>query len=333
MLLVPVAASDPESVPTVDVVLPALNEEATIASTIRGFAAELPFAHFIIADNGSADRTAEEASRAAQACGVRFTVLSVPERGKGNAIREAFRVSSADIVVMVDADSTYPANRVHDLMAPITSSAADMVVGDRISDGSYSQQNGRRFHEAGNRLVQSTINRVFGGSLNDILSGYRAFSQRFIETYPVMVSGFELETDLSIHALDKRIRVAEISVEYRERPSGSNSKLNTFTDGARVLITLFNLFRRFRPFAFFSLVSGILLVLAALAGVLPVLDWVSARYVEHVPLAVLAAALGLAALISFAVALVLDALAHQSRREFELRFLQAARDVRRKGSP
>lgn len=313
------------TLPAIEIVLPALNEEATIASTIKAFAVVVPTAHFIVADNGSTDRTAEEAVSAAEACGVRLTLLRVPERGKGNAIREAFRMSSADVVVMVDADSTYPADRVLELITPVVSREADMVVGDRISGGSYHEQNERRFHEIGNRLMESTINRVFRGSLHDILSGYRAFSKPFVATYPVMASGFELETDLSIHALDKRLRVVEVPIDYRERPAGSASKLNTFRDGARVLMTLFNLFRRFRPLAFFGILSGFLLLLAALAGVVPLLDWLSTRYVDHVPLAILAAALGLAALISIAIALVLDALAHQSRRDFEFRFVEARR--------
>lgn len=311
--------------PSIDIVIPALNEEATIGATISAFAGELPSARFVIADNGSTDRTRERALEALASAKSTYLLLSVRERGKGNAIREAFRATTGDIVVMVDADDTYPASRVHDLVKPITDGHADMVVGDRLSAGDYAQQNERPFHEAGNRLVQGTINRLYGGSLGDILSGYRAFSRRFIGTYPLLVSGFELETDLSIHALDKRLRVVDVPVEYRDRPAGSESKLHTFRDGARVIFTLFNLFRRFRPLAFFGTLSIALVVAALCAGALPVRDYLLYQYVYHVPLAILAATFGLAALIFFAVGLVLDGLADQARREFELRLLDFER--------
>ena len=308
--------------PSVDIVIPALNEEATIAATIEGLADQVPGARFIIADNGSTDATRERTLRVVRARGLDFVLLSVPTRGKGNAIREAFRIADADVVIMVDGDDTYPAECVHALIGPVVAGYADMVVGDRLSSGAYGNQNSRRFHEAGNQLVLSTINRLYRGSLRDILSGYRAFSKRFVRTYPVMVSGFELETDLSIHALDKRLRVVEVPIDYRERPPGSESKLNTFRDGARVVLTLFNLFRRFRPLAFFVTVSVILAVLALAAGGLPIADWIQSRYVAHVPLAILASALVLASLIFFAVALVLDALADRARRDYELRILE-----------
>ncbi len=314
--------SDNIRTPSVDIVIPALNEEATIAATIEGLADQVPGARFIIADNGSTDATRERTLRIVRARGLDFVLLSVPTRGKGNAIREAFRIADADVVIMVDGDDTYPAESVHALIEPVAAGYADMVVGDRLSSGAYGTQNSRRFHEAGNQMVLSAINHLYQGSLRDILSGYRAFSKRFIRTYPVMVSGFELETDLSIHALDKRLRVVEVPIDYRERPQGSESKLNTFRDGARIVLTLFNLFRRFKPLAFFVTVSVILAVLALALGGFPIADWIQFRYVAHVPLAILASALMLASLIFLAVALVLDAVADRSRRDYELRILE-----------
>jgi glycosyltransferase involved in cell wall biosynthesis len=241
---------------SVDLVLPALNEQVTIAATIEGLARELPTARFILVDNGSEDQTKTIARTTFDLLGCNYVLVDVPLRGKGNAVRAAFAISDADVVVMIDADDTYPADRVHELIGPIVRGTADMVVADRHSDGSYGRENTRSMHGFGNRLVQQTVNRLYSSDLRDILSGYRAFSWQFVRTYPVMVNGFELETDLTLHVLDKRLRVTEVAVEYRDRPPGSESKLTTYRDGARVLWTLFNLFRRFKPMAFFASISA-----------------------------------------------------------------------------
>jgi glycosyltransferase involved in cell wall biosynthesis len=307
--------------PSVVVILPAYNEELTIAQTIEAFWHAMPSAEIIIVDNNSFDATGEIAQDTLLRLGARGKVIKERRQGKGNAVRRAFTDVDADIYVMADADMTYPADKVDVLIRPILDGEADMVVGDRLSEGHYSRENKRRFHDLGNQLVKRLINRLFATRLGDIMSGYRAFSRRFVKNYPILVEGFQLETDMTLHALDKRFRIVEISVPYQDRPAGSFSKLNTFKDGARVIFTIAQILRYYRPMVFF----GTLAVLFGLAGAisaLPVLgDWIEYRYIYHVPLAVLAAALEIVAVMSLGVGMVLDAITHQHRMNSERRLL------------
>ena len=207
---------------------------------------------------------------------------------------------------MVDADLTYPADEAQKLIAPVVSGECDMCVGDRISNGRYATENKRPGHEWGNALVAQTVNRLYRANLSDVLSGYRAFSRRFVKNYPVLVRGFELETDLTLHALELRHRVKEVPVSYSDRPAGSVSKLNTTRDGIRVVSAIFQIFRHHRPMVFFG-VTGSLLALAGLAaGLGPITDFVEFRFVYRVPMALLAVGLELSALFAFSTGLVLS---------------------------
>ncbi len=305
----------------VAIILPAYNEERTIADTIRVFHAAMPSAEFWVVNNNSSDATERLARETLAELKAAGGVLVEPRQGKGNALRRAFHRVDADVYVMVDADMTYPADRLGDLIRPIVEDRADMVVGDRLSLGHYARQNRRPLHDAGNRLVQGLVNLLFRASLVDIMSGYRAFSRTFVKNYPILVEGFEIETDMTLHALDKRFRIVEIPVAYHARPEGSVSKLNTLSDGARVLSTIARILRYYRPLVFFGGASA-LFVLLGLVTAVPVFgDWIRERYIHHVPLAILATGLMLVAVMCMAVGLILDSISDQDKRNFEREML------------
>ena len=311
------------------VILPAYNEELTIADTVKAFHAALPEAVIYVINNNSSDRTREFAEQTLQQLSCPGRVLNEARQGKGSALRRAFIEIDADIYVLADADLTYPADQARELMAPVIEGRADMVVGDRQSGGDYARENQRSFHGFGNRLVQWMVNRLFRARLVDIMSGYRVFSRDFVKTYPVLAEGFQIETDMTLHALHKRLRIVEIPVAYKDRPSGSVSKLNTLSDGTRVLFAIAQIFRYYRPLAFFSVLSIILLLSGLAAGVPVFDDWIQYRYIYHVPLAILATGLCIAAVMALGIGLILDSVAHQQRLEFELRWL--SRSERRQG--
>lgn len=302
---------------SVAIILPAYNEELTIANTIRSFHAVLPEATIVVVNNNSKDRTAEFAAAALQQSGAAGRVINEIRQGKGNAMRRAFTDVDADIYVLADADETYPADRVFDLMAPVLCGDADMTVGDRHSQGHYARENKRPLHNFGNGLVQSLVNGLFKSSLTDIMSGYRVFNRKFVKNYPILVEGFQIETDLTLHALHKRFRIVEVPVEYKDRPEGSSSKLNTVRDGAKVLFTIMQILRYYRPFVFFGALS-VLFCVAGLVAAIPVFDdWLTSRYIYHVPLAIFATGLELVAGGLLGVGLILDSIVHAQRLEFE----------------
>jgi glycosyltransferase involved in cell wall biosynthesis len=301
----------------VSILLPAYNEERTIADTIRSFHGVMPESEIWVINNNSSDNTEVIARQVIAELGVQGGVIIEPRKGKGNAVRRAFHEVDADIYLMSDADLTYPAERAWDLVAPIRDGRADMVVGDRHSAGHYTRENKRALHDAGNRLVQWLVNLLFGASLVDIMSGYRALSRDFVKCYPILVEGFEIETDMTLHALDKRFRIVEVPVEYRDRPAGSYSKLNTISDGAKVIFTIARILRYYRPMVFFGWI-GILLVVAGLLAAVPVLDdWFRHRFIYHVPLAILATGLMVVAVVMVAIGLILDSITEQDKRNFE----------------
>ena len=303
------------------VILPAYNEALTIAATIEAFHRELPQAQIVVINNRSTDQTAQIAHDTLLQLGARGKVIDEQRQGKGNAVRRAFMDVQADIYVMADADCTYPAERVHDLIAPIREASADMVVGDRHSRVHYREQNKRPLHNFGNWLVSKLINSMFSANLADIMSGYRAFSREFVKNYAILVAGFQIETDMTLHCLDKRFRICEIAVEYKDRPAGSFSKLNTFSDGAKVLFTIAQILRFYRPLLFFGSVA-LLFALAGLVAAGPVFaDWLQYRFIYHVPLAILAAALELMAALALSIGFILDAISHQSKMDFERHLL------------
>ncbi|HFR3412433.1 TPA: glycosyltransferase family 2 protein, partial [Streptococcus suis] len=264
------------------VLLPAYNEEVTIEKVVTDFKRALPTADIYVYDNNSKDRTSELAKQAGAI--VRFE----PRQGKGNVVRSMFREIDADYYIMVDADDTYPAFEVEKLLEPLRSGQADMTIGDRLSNGTYAKENKRGFHGFGNNLVKNLINLIYKGNYEDIMTGYRGFNKLFVKNFPVLSPGFEIETELSIHALDKRFKLVEVPITYQDRPEGSESKLNTFSDGFKVLRMIFNLFKDYKPLLFFSIVSAILVSFSLLVGVPVIVEFTRTGLISKLPSAVLA---------------------------------------------
>jgi glycosyltransferase involved in cell wall biosynthesis len=284
------------------VLIPCYNEEATIGKVIDDFRHELPDAHIIVFDNNCTDATVEIARAR------RVEVRREGRQGKGFVIDTMFDDVDADVYVMVDGDDTYPAEKVHDLLAPVLDGQADMAIGARLAE--YTDQSFRPLHVAGNALVRKLINAIFGAKLTDILSGYRVFNRRVVRRIPVISYGFEVETEMTIQMLYYRLGLVEVQVPYRERPEGSESKLRTFRDGFRVLWKLFSLVRSFKPLTFFGGVAILLFVLGALAGLPPVLEYFTREdhYITRVPLAILAASLMILSAGSLVLGLSLHAI-------------------------
>ncbi len=294
----------------VAVVIPCYNEAPTIAQVVREFRAQLPEAEIHVFDNASTDGSGE----LARSAGAR--VQLVPQRGKGEVVRAMFRDVDADVYVMVDGDSTYPAARVHELMAPVVERRADMVVATRLAE--FGDDSFRRLHVFGNRLVLRTINASFGASLADAMSGYRAFSRRFVKTMPVLSHGFEIETEMTLHALVHGLVVHEIPVAYGARPEGSSSKLRTFHDGARVLRTIGNLYKHYRPLAFFGGFGVVLLLVGLMTGILVTIEFIEHGQVIGVARAVLAVACGILGVIALATGFILDTVNRRARELYVL---------------
>ena len=295
------------------VIIPCYNEAPTIGKVVDDFHRELPEATVYVYDNASTDATA------AIAMGHGATVRFEPRQGKGNVCRQMFRDIDADCYLMVDGDDTYPAESALSLCAPILAGEADMVVGDRLSNGTYAQQNTRAFHGFGNDLVRAMIKWIYGYGFEDVMTGYRAMSRPFVKTIPVLSEGFQIETELSIHAVDRRWRIADVPVEYRDRPEGSVSKLNTVRDGLRVIAMIGTLFKDYRPLKFFSLVALLFCISGLCAGIPVVTEYFTTGLVPRFPTAILAAALMFMAAFSLATGFILDAVAKVERKQWELR--------------
>ena len=296
---------------TIAILLPCYNEALTIEKVVVDFKRELPDATVYVYDNNSSDESARLAERAGA------TVRFVAQQGKGHVVRRMFQEIDADVYVLADADDTYPAEDVHALIKPVADGVADMVCGDRLSS-TYMTENKRPGHNFGNVLVCGLVKRLWGQKVHDVMTGYRVFSRRFVKTCPVLSNGFEFETEMTLHTLDKRMSLKEIPIQYRDRPKGSFSKLNTVGDGIRVLKTIFNMFRFYRPLAFFSVI-GIALATLAGAMMIPVLsDYFATGLVPRYPTLICACFLLSASLLSFGIALILDAVKKQSDQAFEL---------------
>lgn len=295
------------------VIIPCYNEALTIGKVIDDFRSELPEATVYVYDNNSTDGTAEIArTRGA-------IVKYEPRQGKGNVCRQMFCDIDADCYLMVDGDDTYPAESARSLCAPILAGEADMVVGDRLSNGTYAQQNARAFHGFGNDLVRAMIRWIYGYGFEDVMTGYRAMSRPFVKTFPVLSEGFQIETELSIHAVDRRWRIADVPVEYRNRPEGSVSKLNTVRDGLKVIAMIGTLFKDYRPLKFFSLVALLFCIGGLCAGIPVVTEYLATGLVPRFPTAILAVALMFMAALSLATGFILDAVAKVERKQWELR--------------
>lgn len=309
---------------SIAIILPAYNEELTIVDTMKDFFSVCPEAEFYVIDNASKDRTNALARAAYQELGCKGRLLEETRKGKAAAVRKAFMEIDADVYVMVDADMTYPASDLPALLAPVLAGRADIVCGNRHNSGVYSRENKRLFHDFGNNLVRWLINTLFRGALEDILTGYRIMSKRFVKNYPILADGFELETEMSIHALDKGYSIIELPTDYRDRPEGSFSKLNTLTDGILVLKTIFSIFVTYRPLLFFSFCSFIFAVCALAAGAFPIVEYIHTRIILHIPLVILASGLSVLSMLSFSVAVILDGLAAGQRFNHALQLLHWA---------
>lgn len=296
----------------VAVLLPCYNEEMTIGKVVRDFRAVLPEADIYVYDNNSTDRTAEVAAEAGA------LVRRERMQGKGNVIRRMFREVEADCYLMADGDDTYPAHHAPAMVAAVLEEQADMVIGDRLSS-TYFTENKRPFHNMGNKLVRGLICRLWHTEVKDIMTGYRAFSRPFVKLFPVMSGQFEIETEMTIHALDKRFRLVEIPIDYRDRPEGSESKLNTFSDGMKVLRTIVTLFKEYRPMRFFGWMA-VLLAVVGIVMVIPVLvDYFQTGLVLRFPTLFVSLFLLLAALLSLFTGLCLDVMVEKDRKQYEMR--------------
>ena len=300
----------------VAILLPAYNEEITIKKVISDFQHVLPTADIWVYDNNSKDRTNELAREAGAF--VKFE----PRQGKGNVVRSMFREIDADYYIMVDADDTYPADEVEKLLAPLREGLADMTIGDRLSNGTYSEENKRAFHDLGNNLVRGLINKLYKSDFKDIMTGYRGFSRLFVKTFPVLSPGFEIETELSIHSLDKRFKMVVVPITYRDRPEGSESKLNTFSDGLKVLKTIFSLFKNYKPLTFFSIISVLFILIGLLVGIPTIVEYFETGFVSKFPSAVLATGLILIGVLNFITGVILDTVVTHSRMNYELYIYQ-----------
>lgn len=291
--------------------IPCYNEAPTIAKVVCDFKKQLPGLEVYVYDNNSTDATAEEAAAAGA------IVRREPRQGKGNVVRQMFRDVEADVYLMVDGDDTYPAAEVKKLLQPVLDGHADMVIGDRLSNGSYYKENSRSFHGLGNNLIRAIINRLWGVRLHDIITGYRVFTRPFVKSFLVRGSRFQLETELTTFALHYNFRLLEVPVTFSERPEGSVSKLDTYGDGMRYMVNIANLYRHYRSLAFFSII-GLLFALGSLAAGVPVLiEYARTAFVTRVPLAILAVGLMVLAMLMFVCGLVLDTLSHNDRARFE----------------
>ncbi len=294
------------------VLIPCYNEELTIASVVKKFQKELPQSDIYVYNNNSTDNTAEVAKEAGA------IVRNVMQKGKGNVVRAMFMEVEADIYVMIDGDDTYPVEDVHNLIAPIQNGDADMSIGDRHSNGSYKEQNSRNFHNFGNNLVKNLINSLYKENLKDIMSGFRAFNRDFVKHFPIHSSGFEIETEMSMHALDKRFKIQEVPIGYVERIEGSFSKLNTYSDGIKILKTIFWLFKNYKPLTFFTYFAALFFLLSLIVGVPVIVEFWQTSYVTKLPSAVLAVGLMLISLMSLFIGFLLDTVVRQHREFFEL---------------
>jgi len=298
------------------VLIPCYNESLTVEKVVADFRRELPEATIYVYDNNSSDNTADLAEKAGA------VVVHEYRQGKGNVIRSMFRDIDADCYIMTDGDDTYPAEYAKEMCELVLSGKADMVIGDRLS-ATYFEENKRPFHNFGNSLVRGCINTFWNRGkkakkILDVMTGYRAFSPIFVKSFPILSQGFEIETEMTIHALDKNLLIESLPVNYRDRPAGSFSKLNTYVDGAKVLMTIFNLYRNYKPLKFFGLIA-LILFLISLGMFLPILvNFIETGLVPKFPTLIVSTVLGLSALLSVACGLILDTIANNARKNFEL---------------
>jgi glycosyltransferase involved in cell wall biosynthesis len=305
------------------VLIPCYNEAQTIAQVVSDYRAALPEATVYVYDNNSTDG-ADDIARAAGAIVRRERV-----QGKGNVIRRMFREIDAQAYIMIDGDNTYPASAAREMIDAVIDEQADMVVGDRLSS-TYFTENKRFMHNAGNIYMRKLINFLFRGDIKDIMTGMRAFSYEFVKTFPVLSFGFEIETEMTIHAIDKNMLIKNIAIDYRDRPEGSVSKLNTITDGARVITMALKLFKNYKPFAFFGMIGLIILLISAGVFAFDVVPgYLRTGLVARFPTLIVCAFAALAGLLTIASGMILSAGVDANKREFEFRLQLIANEKKR----
>lgn len=300
------------------VLIPCYNEAVTIKKVINDFQKVLPEATIYVYDNNSSDNTAEIAR--AEGAVVRHEY----QQGKGNVIRRMFRDIDAECYIMTDGDDTYPAEFAREMCDKVLERNVDMVVGDRLSS-TYFEENKRPFHNFGNSIVRASINTIFKSDIKDIMTGYRAFSYNFVKTFPVLSKGFEIETEMTIHTVDKNMFCENVVIEYRDRPEGSESKLNTYSDGFKVLLTIARLFKNYKPFPFFLIIALVLFVLSVGFFIPVLITFFKTGMVDKIPTVIVCGITMLASIISFFSGLVLDTIKQKNRQDFEME-LQRSND-------
>ena len=304
------------------VLIPCYNERLTIEKVVRDWQRALPEAVVYVYDNNSTDGTAQIAASAGA------TVRPEYQQGKGNVIRRMFREIDAQVYLMVDGDDTYPADRAGEMVDLILHRQSDMVIGDRLSS-TYFTENKRRFHNAGNSLVRWSINTLFKSNVQDIMTGCRAFSYEFVKTFPVLSAGFEIETEMTIHALDKNMKIDHVVIDYRDRPAGSQSKLHTVSDGTKVLRTILRLHRNYKPYSFFGLIAAALLLLAAAFFIPVFITYLRTGLVPNFPTLIVCGFTALAALLAFFTGLQLQNAVQKNKQDFELQRIRTNAEYRK----
>lgn len=306
---------------TIAVLIPCYNEEQTIEKVITDWKRSLPESVIYVYDNNSTDKTVQIAERAGA------VVRHEYQQGKGNVIRRMFREIDAECYIMVDGDDTYPAEYGRQMADLVLNKGTDMVVGDRLSS-TYFEENKRPFHNFGNSIVRLSINKLFDNNIRDIMTGYRAFSYLFVKTFPVLSKGFEIETEMSIHAVEKNMRIENVVIEYRDRPEGSESKLDTYSDGAKVLGTIFRLFKNYRPMKFFALMAGILFVISLILFAPILVEYIKTGLVPRFPTLIVCGFTALAGVLSLFAGLILSTLVEKERQEFEYRLILTENELK-----
>lgn len=306
---------------SIAVLIPCYNEEQTIKKVVEDAKRILPEATVYVYDNNSSDKTAEIAAKAGAV--VRYE----RQQGKGNVIRTMFREIDADCYIMVDGDDTYPMEQAKEMVDAVLCRNVDMVIGDRLSS-TYFQENKRPFHNMGNSLVRSAINRLFGSDIRDIMTGFRAFSYNFVKTFPVLSKGFEIETEMTIHAVYNNMHLENIVIDYRDRPEGSVSKLNTYMDGVKVIKTIIKLYKNYKPFGFFSLLAALLTIFAVAMFIPVFLEFLHTGMVDRFPTLIVCGFVELAAIQAFFAGMILSDITQKNKRDFEIYLMQTAQQWR-----
>ena len=294
------------------VLIPCYNESLTIEKVVSDYKEALPEATIYVYDNNSSDHTDELARKAGA------KVVYEYRQGKGNVIRSMFRDIDAECYLMIDGDDTYPAENAREMVDLVLNKGVDMVIGDRLSS-TYFEENKRPFHNFGNSLVRETINRLFHTNIRDIMTGYRAFSYLFVKSFPVLSKGFEIETEMTIHAVEKNMCIENVIIEYRDRPEGSESKLNTYSDGIKVLKTIGRLYKNYRPMNFFGMLSALLGVISLIMFIPVLYKYIQTGMVPNFPTLIVSGFVALAAMVSFFSGLILSEIVEKERREYEFR--------------